>query len=79
MAFFQALDDIGWRIHETLAWVKDVFVLGYSDYHYRHEAILYGPGGPAEGHTRAHGGPVTTRRTRCSRSHGRRALRSTRR
>ena len=28
--------------HETLVWVKDVFVLGHSDYHYQHEPILYG-------------------------------------
>jgi DNA modification methylase len=29
-----------WR--QTLVWVKDSFVFGRSDYHYRHEAILYG-------------------------------------
>lgn len=35
-----------WR--HTLAWVKQQFVLGRSDYHYRHESIFYGwtPGGP---------------------------------
>jgi hypothetical protein len=27
---------------QTLIWVKDVFVMGRSDYHYRHEPILYG-------------------------------------
>lgn len=34
-----------WR--QTLTWVKDSLVLGRSDYHYRHEPILYGwkPGG----------------------------------
>ena len=32
----------GWRLHETLIWVKDVMVLGHSDYHYQHEPILYG-------------------------------------
>jgi len=34
-----------WR--QTLMWIKDQFVLGRSDYHYRHEPILYGwtPGG----------------------------------
>jgi len=26
----------------TIAWVKDVFVLGRADYHYRHESIFYG-------------------------------------
>jgi site-specific DNA-methyltransferase (adenine-specific) len=36
------LDDAGWRFHQALVWVKDVFVLGHSDYHYRHEDILYG-------------------------------------
>lgn len=29
-----------WR--HTLTWTKDSFVFGRSDYHYRHEAILYG-------------------------------------
>lgn len=29
-----------WR--QTLVWAKDQFVMGRSDYHYRHEAILYG-------------------------------------
>lgn len=34
-----------WR--HTLVWVKDRFVLGRCDYHYRHESIFYGwkPGG----------------------------------
>ena len=32
----------GWRLRQTLVWVKDGFVLGRSDYHYRHEPILYG-------------------------------------
>ncbi len=31
---------ISWR--QTLVWVKDVMVMGRSDYHYKHEAILYG-------------------------------------
>lgn len=41
----------GWRLHETLVWVKDSLVLGHSDYHYRHELILYGykPGGGRRG------------------------------
>ena len=29
-----------WR--HTLAWVKDQFVMGRCDYHYRHESIFYG-------------------------------------
>jgi DNA modification methylase len=28
--------------HQTLNWVKSVFVMGRSDYHYRHEPIFYG-------------------------------------
>jgi DNA modification methylase len=40
--FRLALDRAGWRLHQALVWVKDVFVLGHSDHHYRHETILYG-------------------------------------
>lgn len=29
-------------LRQTLIWVKDVFVLGHSDYHYKHEPIFYG-------------------------------------
>ena len=29
-----------WR--QTLQWVKNTFVMGRSDYHYRHESIFYG-------------------------------------
>ena len=32
----------GWRLHETLVWVKDSLVIGHSDYHYRHEPVLFG-------------------------------------
>lgn len=32
----------GWHLHETLVWLKDAMVLGHSDYHYKHEPILYG-------------------------------------
>jgi site-specific DNA-methyltransferase (adenine-specific) len=41
LPFATALSDLEvWR--HTLIWVKDIFTLGRSDYHYRHEAILYG-------------------------------------
>ena len=40
--FLSAVKAAGWELHETLVWVKDAFVLGHSDYHYRHEPILYG-------------------------------------
>lgn len=32
----------GWRYHEGLVWVKDQMVLGHSDYHYRHEPVMFG-------------------------------------
>jgi len=42
-----ALAEIGVARH-GLVWVKDRFVMGRCDYHYRHENIIYGgaPGGP---------------------------------
>lgn len=45
--FGAALEALGvWK--HTLTWVKDQFVLGRCDYHYRHEPIFYGwePNGP---------------------------------
>jgi DNA modification methylase len=42
LVFLQAFTDQGWRLHQSLVWVKDVLVLGHGDYHYRHEPILYG-------------------------------------
>jgi DNA modification methylase len=42
LVFGQAFVGAGWHLHETLVWVKDSLVLGHSDYHYRHEPILYG-------------------------------------
>jgi DNA modification methylase len=48
LAFLLALGDAGLTHRQTLTWVKDHFVLGHGDYHYRHEPILYGwrEGGP---------------------------------
>jgi DNA modification methylase len=40
--FIQGLEDGGFRYHHCLVWVKQAFVVGRSDYHYRHEPILYG-------------------------------------
>lgn len=40
--FRLAVNGAGWTLHQTLVWVKDSMVLGHSDYHYRHEDILYG-------------------------------------
>jgi len=42
LAYQLALVASGFRLHEELIWVKDVFVLGHSDYHYQHEPIFYG-------------------------------------
>jgi DNA modification methylase len=41
-AFYAALADAGMPVRQQLIWVKDVFVMGRHDYHYRHEPILYG-------------------------------------
>lgn len=40
--FLAAVREVGWRLHQTLVWVKDSMVLGHSDYHYKHEPILFG-------------------------------------
>ncbi len=47
VVFLQAFSEQGWRLHQTLVWVKDAMVLGHADYHYRHEPIAYGYAGGA--------------------------------
>ncbi len=42
LPFVNAVLQAGWLVRQSLVWVKDSMVLGHSDYHYRHEAILYG-------------------------------------
>lgn len=42
VTFATAVLHVGWHLHQGLVWVKDSLVLGHSDYHYRHEPILYG-------------------------------------
>ena len=37
-----AIKDAGWQLKHMLIWVKNNHVLGRSDYHYKHEPILYG-------------------------------------
>jgi DNA modification methylase len=48
-----ALDETGWKLHQSLVWVKNAIVLGHSDHHYAHEDVLYGhragPGRPGRG------------------------------
>jgi DNA modification methylase len=41
-AFRLAIADAGMSLRQCIVWVKDRFVLGRSDYHWRHESILYG-------------------------------------
>jgi DNA modification methylase len=40
--FLEAFSGAKWELRQNLVWIKDSLVLGRSDYHYRHEAILYG-------------------------------------
>ena len=42
LTFGQVVTTLGWRLRQTLVWVKDSLVLGHADYHYRHEPILFG-------------------------------------
>lgn len=42
VVFLGAFVAQGWRLHQSLVWVKDRMVLGHADYHYRHEPIAYG-------------------------------------
>lgn len=42
MTFDKCFVNVGWHFHETLVWVKDSMVLGHSDYHYKHEPLIYG-------------------------------------
>lgn len=41
-AFRLGLQDAGEQLRQTLVWVKQHFVMGRQDYHWRHESILYG-------------------------------------
>lgn len=40
--FNKAFVEAGWKFHETLIWLKNSMVLGHSDYHYKHEPLMYG-------------------------------------
>jgi len=40
--FRLALEDTGWRLHQTLVWVKQAIVLARLDHQPQHEEILYG-------------------------------------
>jgi DNA modification methylase len=47
ITFESAMWASGMKVRQNLVWVKNTMVLGRSDFHYRHEPILYGftPGG----------------------------------
>ncbi len=40
--FRGACRDVDWKVRQCLIWVKNVFVMGRQDYHWRHEPCLYG-------------------------------------
>ena len=40
--FIEAMKDAGFKVSQTLVWVKDHFTLGRNDYQWQHEPILYG-------------------------------------
>ncbi|MGP4995519.1 DNA methyltransferase [Glutamicibacter ardleyensis] len=42
ISFETALTDNGYLVRQNLVWVKNTLVMGRSDYHYKHEPILYG-------------------------------------
>lgn len=42
MMMMMMMQDAGWNTRHELIWVKNDFVFGRSDYHYRHEPIIYG-------------------------------------
>lgn len=40
--FLLALRESGWVNKQELIWLKNMMVLGWCDYHYKHEPIIYG-------------------------------------
>lgn len=40
--FMDACQEVGLDIHQTLMWIKSIFVLGRQDYQWRHEPCFYG-------------------------------------
>lgn len=40
--FWNSLQDVGLPVRQGLVWLKQSMVLGHSDYHYKHEPMLYG-------------------------------------
>ena len=42
MVFAEAFFGAGWKFHEGLVWAKNTMVLGHSDYHFKHEPVMFG-------------------------------------
>lgn len=40
--FIRAFETTGWDLRQLCIWIKDQFVMGHNDYHYRHEPLLLG-------------------------------------
>ncbi len=40
--FEQAMQDCGILVHQDIVWVKPVFLIGFSKYHFQHEVCLFG-------------------------------------
>lgn len=56
IAFQSAIEQAGYSVRQNLIWAKNTMVLGRSDYHYKHEPILYGFAPAGEGRL-GRGGP----------------------
>lgn len=48
LPFIEQIEAVGWHLSQKIAWVKNGFVPGRSDYHHQHEDLFYGwkPGAP---------------------------------
>lgn len=42
MMMMMSIGRANWKVRHELIWIKDQMVFGRSDYHYKHEPILYG-------------------------------------
>lgn len=42
MMMMMSILEAGWNLKQSIIWVKNNHVLGRSDYHYKHEPLLYG-------------------------------------
>jgi DNA modification methylase len=47
--FGESVAQAGWTFRQGLVWAKNTMVLGHSDYHFKHEPIMFGYTAGAEG------------------------------